>query len=530
MKKYFKQFMRHNAAVMSIYLIFAVLTNISPLLTMTAFDKLLQNNMNGFLQLMGIKVGLAIILLLMNYSRNVEKAKVTSKMQTALRQDITKKLENCSYSVYNKENSGTYLSWLNNDVQTINTSGFSAVYDVLDLGAMALFAFIPLFFIHWSIAAASVILSFIVIFVPKLFQKKMTDAIVQFSIQKQIFVSKVKDALSGFDVLFSFNLRNRITNEVEKASNALADKNVYQTKKVITPAIMLAFFSMVAGLIILIYTGILAGYKLVNISAMIAINSLANTLFSSLTNIATRGMNIKTVFPILKKFENIEINSEAKNLLQPSFKNKIKITNLNFAYTPEKPILKNVNMEFEIGKKYGIIGESGSGKTTFFKLLNGMLEDYEGKIEYDGISLLNLDKEKIRENVAYIDQNVYIFNDTVKENICLGKNYPDEKIDNSIKESALLPMIQNLENGINTPASENGKNFSGGQRQRIAIARALIHGRKILLIDEGTSSLDKENALEIEKRLIENPDLTVIMISHNFDPQIKEKLDGVYKL
>ena len=134
MKKYFKQFMRHNAAVMSIYLIFAVLTNISPLLTMTAFDKLLQNNMNGFLQLMGIKVGLAIILLLMNYSRNVEKAKVTSKMQTALRQDITKKLENCSYSVYNKENSGTYLSWLNNDVQTINTSGFSAVYDVLDLG------------------------------------------------------------------------------------------------------------------------------------------------------------------------------------------------------------------------------------------------------------------------------------------------------------------------------------------------------------------------------------------------------------
>ena len=91
-------------------------------------------------------------------------------------------------------------------------------------------------------------------------------------------------------------------------------------------------------------------------------------------------------------------------------------------------------------------------------------------------------------------------------------------------------MIQNLENGINTPASENGKNFSGGQRQRIAIARALIHGRKILLIDEGTSSLDKENALEIEKRLVENPDLTVIMISHNFDSQIKEKLDGVYKL
>ncbi|PIE97487.1 MAG: ABC transporter ATP-binding protein, partial [Treponema sp.] len=252
--------------------------------------------------------------------------------------------------------------------------------------------------------------------------------------------------------------------------------------------------------------------------------------FPHLANILSRSMNIKTVYPILEKFEQIETIEENENAQLPKFNKGIEISNLNFAYDSEKPILKSVNMKFESGKKYGIIGESGCGKTTLFKLLVGMLENYDGKIEYDGVELSKLNKTDIRENIAYIDQSVYIFNDSIKKNICLSQNYSQEQIDKAIDSSALRPMIENLDQGIDSIASESGKNFSGGQRQRIAIARALIHGRKILLIDEGTSSLDKENSLEIEKQLIENPELTVIMVSHHFDPEIKAKLDGVYSL
>ncbi len=530
MKQYFRQFFWHNALVILIYTIFAGLTIASPWIMMKGFERLLEKDIHGFLIYMAAQIAVAFIMLLMNYSRNVEKAKVTTKMQTALREDITKRLEKASYSGFNKETSGTFISWLNNDVATINEHGFSAIYDVLDWGIMALFALLSLFIIHWQIGLASVALAFIVVFVPRLFQKKMTDAVVQFSLQKQVFVSKLKDVLCGFDVFFSFNLRSLITGEVKKASQELAKKNVYQVRKIMLPALILAFLAMISGLLILLYTGILVGQSLVAISVMIAIRSYTSNFFPHLANILSRLMNIKTVYPILQKFEQIEIIEENENAVLPEFNKGIEISNLNFAYDSGKPILKNVNMKFESGKKYGIIGESGCGKTTLFKLLVGMLENYDGKIEYDGIELSSLNKQDIRENIAYIDQSVYIFNDSIKKNICLSQNYSQEQIDKAIVSSALRPMIENLEQGIDTIASESGKNFSGGQRQRIAIARALIHGRKILLIDEGTSSLDKDNSLEIERQLIENPELTVIMVNHHFEPEIKAKLDAVYEL
>lgn len=530
MKKYFKQFFWSNIFVISIYLLFAILANISPLIFMKAFDELLQSNIRAFLILMSVKIILSVIMLFMNYSRNVQKAKVTTKMQTALRRDLAKKLETCSYSTYNKEKTGAYISWFNNDVQIIDVSGFSAVYDAIDFSTMALFALVTLFYINWSIGALSIVLSFIAVFAPKIFQKKMTDAVVQFSIQKEIFITQLKDALGGFDVLFSFNLRNRITNNITAASEALADKQVYQVKKVILPAIMLSFFSMAAGLIVLVFTGVLSGYHIVNISAVAAILGLTDNLFSSLTNILTRTMNIKTVYALFNKFKKIDEPVNPAHLQTPEFKKSIKVENLKFAYEAENFILQNLNMEFEIGKKYGIIGESGSGKTTLFKLLTGMLENFEGKIKYDGTDITSLSKEELREQVTYIDQNVYIFDKSIRENICLDNNFTDEELNAALDKAALTDFISELENGIETQAGENGKNFSGGQKQRIALARAIIHGRKILLIDEGTSSLDEKNAVEIERKLLDNPDLTVIMVSHHFENEIKEKFDAVYTM
>lgn len=175
------------------------------------------------------------------------------------------------------------------------------------------------------------------------------------------------------------------------------------------------------------------------------------------------------------------------------FNKGIELKNVSFTYDcSDKKTLNNVNFKFELGKKYGVIGESGSGKITLFKLLNGMLENYSGQIEYDGNDITNLNKERLREQVAYIDQNVFIFNKSLRDNICLGTDFTDEQIQKAIADSALEDFIANCEHGLETIASENGKNFSGGKRQRIALARALIHGQKILLVDEGTSALDEK--------------------------------------
>ncbi len=530
MKKYFKQFFWQNTLVVCIYIVFAGLSIALPWITMKGFERLLKKDIYGFLIFMLVQILISFIKLLMNYSRNVEKAKVTTRMQTSLREDVTRNIETCSYTSFNKETTGNFISWLNNDIEIINYSGFSAIYDVLDWSILAFFSLASLFVIQWRLGILSIGLAFIVIFIPRLFQKKMSDAVLQFSIQKEVFISKLKDILGGFDVFFSFNLRSLITREVKKESEELANKDVHQVRKVTLPALILGFLSMISGLIILLYTGILVSKGLVGISVMIAIRSYTSNFFPSLANILSRFMNIKTVYPILEKFKKIEIFEEKVNTEKFNFNNLLKISNLNFAYDSQKDTLKNVNMEFQKGKKYGIIGESGCGKTTLFKILLGILDDYNGKIEYDGVELSNLNKNDIRDAIAYIDQNVYIFNKSIKDNICLLQNYSKEQIDDVITSSSLSSMIESLPQGIETIASELGKNFSGGEKQRIAIARALIHGKKIIFFDEGTSSLDKENALEIERYLIENSDLTVIMVSHNFNSEIKEQLHAIYSL
>ena len=192
--------------------------------------------------------------------------------------------------------------------------------------------------------------------------------------------------------------------------------------------------------------------------------------------------------------------------------------------------MTDLNIKIQIGKKYAIVGDSGTGKTTVLRILMGQLKDYEGEICIDGKNVRDLNIDSIRNQIAYIDQNVYMFNDTIQYNITLDRNFTTEEMEKAIEESALKDFISNLRDGMETKIGEGGRNVSGGQRQRIAIARALLNGKNILFIDEGTSALDKSNAFEIESKLLNNPELTVIMISHNLDDRLLDKFNMIYKL
>ncbi|WP_225969075.1 ATP-binding cassette domain-containing protein [Treponema pedis] len=345
-----------------------------------------------------------------------------------------------------------------------------------------------------------------------------------------VFTIRLQDLLLGFDTLFSFNKRKLIPEEIHTVGTERAKDMVKLVKKHIVSAIIIAAVGMLFYLSIIGVTGYLAIKGLVTIGTILATAQIADTLSKSLSEFSGYIIKIKSVKPVFEKFESLEQES-VKQLSAPSFKKDFYIQNLNFSYDNEgKKVLSNLNMNFELGKKYGVIGESGSGKTTMFKLLTGMLNEYTGGIYYDGTELLNLDKKILRENIAYIDQNVYIFNRTIRENICLGSNFSNEELEKAIKDAALEFVIKECENGLDTIVEQNGQNFSGGQRQRIALARALIHGRKILLIDEGTSALDEKNAAEIEEKLLNNKDLTVIMVSHHFSEAAKSKLDAIYKI
>lgn len=156
--------------------------------------------------------------------------------------------------------------------------------------------------------------------------------------------------------------------------------------------------------------------------------------------------------------------------------------------------------------------------------------DYSGSATFSAIELNQIEGKSLRENILYIDQAPYLFSGSIRENITLGEEFSDTEFQQVIQEAALEDIIDKLPNGLDTDVGEAGRLLSGGQKQRIALTRGLIRGKRIILIDEGTSSLDEISALRIEKSLINNPDITVIMITHQLREAIKQQLDGVLVL
>lgn len=207
-------------------------------------------------------------------------------------------------------------------------------------------------------------------------------------------------------------------------------------------------------------------------------------------------------------------------------KKEIELKDISYSYG-DKPVLHQVSMVFEKGKKYALSGPSGCGKSTLLKLVIGYLKDYQGSITFDGKDQKEFAEDSLTRQMAYIDQNTYLFPGTVRENITLFQDtYSSEEIREALRNSALEEF---MEPGLlNKEVGEDGKNLSGGQR--VAIARALLQKKSVIIMDEGTSALDRENARIVEEQLLRNKELTVILISHNIQDQMKGLFDRIYQM
>jgi len=234
---------------------------------------------------------------------------------------------------------------------------------------------------------------------------------------------------------------------------------------------------------------------------------------------------------ILKKTEEA---AEHRDLYSgkemPSFNHSIAFSGVTFSYSAEREILRGVDLDVKVGSMVSIVGPSGTGKTTFIDLIAGLLQPELGKICVDGVPLQNLDMKQWRRMIGYVQQENKLFHDTLLSNITMGEGSPDmERVGAVLKMADAWGFVSDMEEGVHTIAGEGGARLSGGQRQRIAIARALYHSQKLLLLDEVTASLDEEAEAEICRVIASLKGMvTVVAISHQAG--MMEIADQVYQL
>lgn len=451
------------------------------------------------------------------------------KMQRIIKNDlrhmVSRKIAELPYHEFDKKDSGAYVSWLSNDVDQLYSNCFESVAVGISNAFCAVFALTVMAANSWYLGLVAVFLFLIQFTVPQLLNKYMEQAIKRRSAAMEISMEAYKDTIMGAGIFYLSNLREQITERVLKASDQ-AEREVFisnrTTKRVKSILSEVGLMNQLILMAVAMLAAILGDAPL---GMTFAVGNLCGQFCNGIRECVQAVMSVRSSKPLWEKFRPAQINDTKKETL-PAV-DCISMENISFSYG-EKAILANKSFCFERGGKYAIVGESGSGKSTVLKLLLGLLPGYEGGIRYNETEQKQTELSSLYEQVAYVDQQVYLFQDSLRFNITLGADHSDGEVMAAVKACKLEDLVESLPCGLDSLIEENGKNLSGGQRQRIALARGFIRNVRYILMDEGTSALDEDNAVDIEASLMEQKDIGVIFITHNLHESVREKLNKVY--
>jgi len=237
---------------------------------------------------------------------------------------------------------------------------------------------------------------------------------------------------------------------------------------------------------------------------------------------------IKGTKEVRERLESLmETTSMGEGTTVATFDREIRVENISYTYAnSDQAAISGVSHTFEKNKKYVLLGKSGCGKTTLAKAVAGHFNGLDGKIMYDSIDMNELSRESIDKIPTMVHQDVYMFDTDIESNIALFKDYDASVLNGAISASG-VDLFLNEERTLKSAVGEDGANLSGGQKQRIAVARALIQNKPLLVLDEGTSAIDRQTGNDIENRLLEREDLTLITITHSLDEQMLRKYDEI---
>lgn len=528
-----KIYMKQN----KVLLLFAILTSIiaslgyvfMAVLLQKLLDIAVEKNMQQFIPMVLFSIFYFVMLGIFLYLQSLLSKRITCKIIKQIRTDVFKGIVSQSMGDFGKRNTADYLSIITNDVKMIEDNFLLPFFEVVQYTVIFISSFVLMIYFDVIVTIVVFVAITLMFLVPSLLGKELEKRQNTLSSQLADFTTKLKDILSGFEIIKSYSMKQYVIQKFDKENSDTIHTKYSVDKLFALNEGLSSFLALMVQIVVLFLSAYFIITERITVGTLLGMVQVSSNLANPLIMIFTNIPKIKSIQPIIEKLtvlSKYELNEVPKKQ-SATFNSVVSISNLSFAYEKQNRVLDKINLHIEKGKKYVIVGKSGCGKTTLVKLLAGYYTEYSGKILYDNTDLNMMNENDIVQLSSIIHQNIYMFNESVYDNICLHEDYSKESIDKAVKASGLNDVIEKLPEGLLYEAGENGSNLSGGQKQRIAVARALIRNKPILILDEGTSAIDMQTAYDIENHLLKIEGLTIITITHNLKKELLELYDNI---
>ena len=429
---------------------------------------------------------------------------------------------------FSKEGTALYVSALTNDCTSIENNYLAATFTIIELLFCFLGALIMMLYYSPVMLVLAVALSFLPVAVSMTAGNRLTEQEKEISEKNERFVSIVNELLSGFPVIKSFRAETQASRLFSQRNEQAeeAKKNKRRTEQLIS--LLANDAGIIAQMGIFLAGAWLAiSGKGVTAGVVIVFVQLMNYILNPISQVPLLWSNRKAAIALMEKLSDAlseNVREEGREKLN-GFSEKIEVRDLTYGYEPESHVLKDLDVQFDAGKSYAIVGGSGSGKSTLLNLLMGSSSNYQGEICIDGVSIKNIESESLYQLMTSVQQNVFVFNDTIRNNVTMFHEFSDKEVTLALERSGLSEFIE--KRGEDFVCGENGANLSGGERQRISIARALLRKSPILLVDEATAALDAATARAVSFSILNLVGMTRIVVTHRLEEAILRRYDKI---